>query len=99
MSSLMDKIRTLIQARMRGPHSTRKTPPLPEGAPSAPRAIPEVTRGRPRRPRAEVSEAAPAAHQAAAPRPATFQPSTLPPPGSLDESRVADMLKESRKDS
>lgn len=113
MSSLIDKIRTLINAQARGPRHTPK-PQAPEGQQtpaSAPAPVsgrvPEVTEGRPRNVRVEVSEEKPApAAREAAPK-TSAQPASAPAaqPGAqapasseqIDEGRVADMLKQSRK--
>ncbi len=78
MSNLIDKIRTLINAQVRGPRHTPK-PQAPEGQqpPAPPPAlasdrVPEVTEGRPRKIRVEVSEEKPEqATRETAPQPAS----------------------------
>ena len=110
MSSLLDKIRTLINARSRGPRQVRRPQAPPAEPPQAPSGagklpdtggLPEVTEGRPRRPKVEVSESTPepaARQQAPAPK-AKVSEKPQPPlqPGELDEGRVADMLKKRKK--
>ncbi|MBN1890674.1 MAG: hypothetical protein JW850_21955 [Thermoflexales bacterium] len=105
MSSLIDKILTLINARVRGPqHSSKPKADAGEQAavPSAPAKVPEVTEGRPRRSTAEVSEATAEpdgqAREAPTPPPAGRQtPPSSGPGGELDGGRVADMLKKKRE--
>ncbi len=105
MSSLLDKLFTLINARVRGPRHTGKPSAQPaEQAPAPPGAakVPEVTEGRPRRSTVEVSEAAAEpgtqAREVPAPPPARREPPASPGPGGeLDGGRVADMLKKKRE--
>jgi hypothetical protein len=98
MSSLLDKIFTLINAQLRGPRQFGKPKTdagEPAPAPSAPARVPEVTEGRPRRSTAEVSEAIVGPSEPAREAPAPPPP---PRPGSeLDGGRVADMLKKKRE--
>lgn len=93
MSNLIDKLRTLINAQMRGPRKPSKPHPPARPQPAAP--PPEVSEGRARKPRAEVSESTPpAVASAPAPLAGNQPPATS---SSLDEGRVADMLKTHRK--
>lgn len=93
MSNLIDKLRTLINAQIRGPR--KPSEPQPPAQPQPPASPPEVSEGRAHKPRAEVSESTPPA-VASAPTPLASdqQPATS---SSLDEGRVADMLKTNRK--
>ena len=106
MSSFLDKIRTLINAQVRGPRHTHKQEPQAGEQPAAPAAVPEqvpeVVEGRSRKPKAEVTEVTPkpAMHQEApAPRPEALRDKPVPPrqQSDLDEGRVADMLKKREK--
>lgn len=98
MSNLIDKLRTLINAQMRGPRKPSKPQQPAQQQPPAPpaaSAVPEVTEGRARKPRTEVSETAP---EAAMPKPAVAEKPAPPSTADeLDKGRVADMLKPNQK--
>lgn len=99
MSSFLDKLRTLINAQLRGPR--QKGPgqaQAVEQPPSAPGKIPEVSEGRRPKAAVEVSQVRPKALEGeASPPPSTPSRRRLSesdaPPDDLDEGRVADMVK------
>ncbi len=107
MSNLIDKIRTLLNAQLRGPRHVHKPQAQTAEQPLDPSAtsgqqVPEVTEGRQRKPKAEVSESAPPPAQqqkAAPPRPLARDALAAPTDqsGDLDKGRVADMLKKKHK--
>lgn len=100
MSSLLSKLKTLVQAGARGPRRRQKAPGKAQTAAQEPDSVPEVTDATAqRRTLAEVTEASSA--QAAQPQAAALKPAhdlAEPGPdevhsGELEEERVVDLLK------
>jgi hypothetical protein len=101
LSSLLSKLKALVQASARGPRRRQKAPGKAQTAEQQATSVPEVTEATAQqRARAEVTEASPAqvaqAHQAAARQPAHDLAESEPgkaPSGALEEERVVDILK------
>jgi hypothetical protein len=102
MSSLLDKLKALVSANVRGPRRYNKEPEAPAGTAEEPTSVPEVTEApAQRRQVPEVTEAPQAAQDSAR---TTVPTSTAASrvkesekdadqAGALEEERIVDLLK------